>query len=78
MYSELVHDGGPVMSCLPNNASADHYISLQLYNEGQTDFLNVLAAQLALYADENALTLSRQAIATDLIALYKALGGGWG
>ena len=52
-------------------------LSLQLYTEGQIDFLNVLDAQRSLYASEDALVQSEQAIATDLIALYKALGGGW-
>jgi NodT family efflux transporter outer membrane factor (OMF) lipoprotein len=51
-------------------------LSLQLYAEGQTDFLNVATAQRSLYATEDALVLSNRNIATDLIALYKALGGG--
>ncbi|MGD0843823.1 MAG: efflux transporter outer membrane subunit [Geobacteraceae bacterium] len=51
-------------------------LSLQLYTEGQTDFLNVASAQRALYATEDALVQSNRNIATDLIALYKALGGG--
>jgi NodT family efflux transporter outer membrane factor (OMF) lipoprotein len=52
-------------------------LSLQLYTEGQIDFLNVLVAQGSLYASEDALVKSECSIATDLIALYKALGGGW-
>lgn len=52
-------------------------LSLKLFTEGQTDFLNVLVAQRQLYTDESALTASTQNIAADLIALYKALGGGW-
>ena len=52
-------------------------LSLQLYTEGQTDFLNVTTAQRSLYASEDALVQSERSIATDLIALYKALGGGW-
>ena len=51
-------------------------LSLQLYTEGQADFLNVLNAQRSLYASEDALVQSERSIATDLIALYKALGGG--
>jgi len=51
-------------------------LSLQLYTEGQTDFLNVATAQRSLYATEDALVQSDRSIATDLIALYKALGGG--
>jgi len=52
-------------------------LSLLLYTEGQIPFLNVLVAQEALYASENALVQSETNIVTDLIALYKGLGGGW-
>jgi len=52
-------------------------LSLLLYTEGQIPFLNVLVAQESLYASENALVQSETNIVTDLIALYKALGGGW-
>lgn len=52
-------------------------LSMQLYAQGQTDFLNVLDAQRSLYAAEDALVQSTRTTATDLIAAYKALGGGW-
>jgi len=52
-------------------------IAMRLYTVGRSDFLNVLIAQRSLYAYEEALVLSSQNLATDLIALYKALGGGW-
>ena len=52
-------------------------LSVQLYTAGLTDFLNVLNAQRSLYSSEDALVQSERSIATDLIALYKALGGGW-
>jgi len=52
-------------------------MSLQLYTEGLGDFLNVLVAQRSLYTSEDSLVQSERNIATDLIALYKALGGGW-
>jgi multidrug efflux system outer membrane protein len=48
-----------------------------LYTEGQTDFLSLLDAQRSLYVSEDALVQSTSTTATDLIALYKALGGGW-
>ena len=44
---------------------------------GQTDFLNVLIAEGALYSTQNAFVQSNDAVATDLVAIYKALGGGW-
>lgn len=52
-------------------------LSIKLYTEGQTDFLNVLQAQRALFVTQDALTQSTQTISTNLVALYKALGGGW-
>jgi multidrug efflux system outer membrane protein len=49
----------------------------QLYRAGRTDFLNVLDAQRALYSSEDALVQSDRAVSSDLVSLYKALGGGW-
>jgi outer membrane protein TolC len=44
---------------------------------GKTNFLNVLNAQRSLYGSEEALVQSTRNLSTDLVALYKALGGGW-
>ena len=52
-------------------------LATKLYTEGQTDFLNVLEAQRSLYASEDALVQSTRNVSTNLVALYKALGGGW-
>jgi multidrug efflux system outer membrane protein len=52
-------------------------ISTLLYTVGRSDFLNVLVSQRALFSYEDALVLSSRNLATDLVALYKALGGGW-
>jgi NodT family efflux transporter outer membrane factor (OMF) lipoprotein len=52
-------------------------MATQLYTQGLTDFLNVLVAQRSLYASEDALVQSTRNLSTDLVALYKALGGGW-
>ena len=51
-------------------------ISQDLYKNGLADFNNVLDAQRSLLTLEEALAISRGKITTDLIALYKALGGG--
>jgi NodT family efflux transporter outer membrane factor (OMF) lipoprotein len=58
-----------------NRKSLD--LSLQLYSGGQTDFLSVLQAQRALYTAEDTLYQSFRTVSTQLVALYKALGGGW-
>jgi NodT family efflux transporter outer membrane factor (OMF) lipoprotein len=52
-------------------------LATELYTAGQTDFLNVLQAQRSLYTSEDALAQSIRTISTDIVALYKALGGGW-
>lgn len=62
-------------SAVANRDAVD--LSLKLYNGGRTDFLNVLSAQRQLYATESQLTQSQINIANDLVALFKALGGGW-
>ena len=52
-------------------------LSRELYVAGLSDFLSVLEAQNALYASENQLAQSEAAVAINLVAVYKALGGGW-
>jgi multidrug efflux system outer membrane protein len=52
-------------------------LATKLYTQGQTDFLNVLQAQGSLYLSETALALSARTLSTNLVALFKALGGGW-
>ena len=52
-------------------------LSLKLYTAGRIDFLNVLNAQRSLYLSEDALVQSVRNVSGNLIALYKALGGGW-
>ena len=49
----------------------------QLYIQGLTDFLKVLTAEQALYATQDQLVQSEQTVSQNLVALYKALGGGW-
>jgi NodT family efflux transporter outer membrane factor (OMF) lipoprotein len=47
------------------------------YFKGLVDFLNVLSAERDLFTAETELLASRIALSTDLVRLYKALGGGW-
>lgn len=47
------------------------------YEAGLTTFLNVLLSQAALFQSQDKLTLSDQRLALNMVALYKALGGGW-
>jgi len=52
-------------------------ISRDQYRNGLTSFINVLDAERSLYQTEDTLVQSDQAVAQDVIALFKALGGGW-
>ncbi|MCD6533287.1 MAG: efflux transporter outer membrane subunit [Deltaproteobacteria bacterium] len=47
------------------------------YQVGLVDFNNVLDAQRSLLLLQDQLTLSEGAVTTNLVRLYKALGGGW-
>jgi NodT family efflux transporter outer membrane factor (OMF) lipoprotein len=53
------------------------HLARQLYDHGLTGFINVLEAERSTYQAQDALAQSDQAVTQDLIALYKALGGGW-
>lgn len=49
----------------------------QLYRQGLTAFQDVLDAQRSLLDIESQLVSSEQTVATNLVAIYKSLGGGW-
>jgi multidrug efflux system outer membrane protein len=52
-------------------------LSTELYLGGLKNFLDVLDAQRTLLTSENNLATSQAAVSKDLVALDKALGGGW-
>src|SRR5215510_4335921 len=47
------------------------------YREGTTDYTRVLNTQQALVAEQDRLVTTRGSVALNLVAMYKALGGGW-
>jgi multidrug efflux system outer membrane protein len=47
------------------------------YREGQVDFQRVLDSQKTLFSQQERLVTSRGEVTQSLIALYKAMGGGW-
>jgi len=53
------------------------HIARTRYEGGLVDFLEVLDAERTQLADEDRLAQRRTDAATSLIAVYKALGGGW-
>lgn len=48
-----------------------------LYKSGLTDFQNVLDSERSLFQEQDRLAESRGLEASSLVALYRALGGGW-
>jgi outer membrane protein, multidrug efflux system len=72
---EHAHRQALVKAVAANRRAVD--LSEKLYAEGLTDFINVLQAQQSLFGTEDALVQSTAAVSTNLVALYKALGGGW-
>ncbi len=52
-------------------------LATERYTGGLESFLSVLDAQRSLYAAEDLFVQSQSGSAVDLIAVYKALGGGW-
>ncbi|MDR3480162.1 MAG: efflux transporter outer membrane subunit [Burkholderiaceae bacterium] len=63
------------------DAVEDNQRSLELvtslYRKGRVNYLDVLDVQRTLYQANDQLATSDQAVALDLIVLYKSLGGGW-
>ncbi len=62
-------------------AVSANQLAVQLANEryqkGLTAFLDVLTSQTALYQAQSLLVSSESTLSSNLVALYKALGGGW-
>jgi outer membrane protein TolC len=52
-------------------------LAQQDYQHGLVDFLNVLEADRNALSAQDALVQASQVVCTDVVALYKALGGGW-
>ena len=68
----LVHDEAAVRA---SSTAAD--LARVRYENGASDFLQVLDAERTLLESEDRLARSRTEAATSLIAVYKSLGGGW-
>jgi multidrug efflux system outer membrane protein len=75
-YSKEQEHRKALTEAVANNRRAVD-LAMTLYVAGRSDFLNVLIAQRSLFATEDALAQSTRTVDTNLIALYKALGGGW-
>lgn len=58
-------------------AAEAELLARRKYEAGLADFSNVLDAQRTLLSYQDQLAAGRGAVVANLIALYKALGGGW-
>lgn len=57
------------------DATESFTLSLDLYKQGLTDFINVSNAQISMLQYANELVVAHGTALTDLVALYQALGG---
>ena len=73
--SELKRHGALSEAVASNQKSVE--LSNDLYVRGLGAFLNVLDSERNLYASQDQLVQSETTAITNLISLYKALGGGW-
>src|SRR5262249_49775591 len=62
-----------------SSAAANRAVELSLiqYREGAADYTRVLTAQQQKLVQDDALATARGGVTLSVIALYKALGGGW-
>jgi NodT family efflux transporter outer membrane factor (OMF) lipoprotein len=58
-------------------AASSRHIAEEQYRAGTVTFINVLTATTSELTAQDQLAQSTQALAQDLVSLYKALGGGW-
>ncbi len=52
-------------------------LALAQYSQGASDYTRVLNTQTSLLAQQDTLTAARGQVVSNLVATYKALGGGW-
>jgi NodT family efflux transporter outer membrane factor (OMF) lipoprotein len=52
-------------------------LAIEQYRAGLADFLSVLDAQRELYGNEDEFVQSQTSVTTNLVTLYRALGGSW-
>jgi NodT family efflux transporter outer membrane factor (OMF) lipoprotein len=75
-YREAQHRRADVARSVTENQAALQ-AARQRYSEGAINFLNVTTTQAQLLQSENDLADSDTQIATNLVNVYRALGGGW-
>jgi outer membrane protein TolC len=59
------------------SATAAEKVAGDQYQNGLSDFNNVLDAQRSLLSFQEELAISKGKVSKNAVRLYKALGGGW-
>ena len=67
----------PLLTDAVKSAQRSLDIATLQYREGLADFERVLDSQRVLFAQQDLLVTTRGNLAQFLVALYKAMGGGW-
>jgi outer membrane protein TolC len=65
------------LAAATNSARSASDVAVNQYTTGLIGFSDVLDAQRSLLSFEDQLAQSRGSILSNLVRLYKALGGGW-
>jgi multidrug efflux system outer membrane protein len=74
---EADRDRGVSLAAAVNEGRDALSLARARYRSGVANFIDVLDAERSLQQNELALATNTTAIATDLVAIYRALGGGW-
>ncbi len=67
----------PLLADAVEAAQGSLRIATVQYREGLADFQRVIDSQRVLFSQQDLLVTSRGGLTQSLIALYKAMGGGW-
>jgi NodT family efflux transporter outer membrane factor (OMF) lipoprotein len=70
-------DAAVLQQSAATSAERSVTLSMVAYREGATDYQRVLDAQRSLLDQQDKLAQVKSDVVTSVIALYKALGGGW-
>lgn len=62
---------------LVKESARTYYLSLDLYKQGLSDFINVINAQLTYLENQNSLVVANGNVYAAQVSLYQALGGGY-
>ncbi|MBE7217167.1 MAG: efflux transporter outer membrane subunit [Caulobacteraceae bacterium] len=75
-YSDTQHRYGEIQHVRDEDRTALR-VAEQRYVQGVENFIDVTAAQAAVFRDEDQLAQAQADISAALVRLYRALGGGW-